>query len=114
MRASYGLQASIALLGIALYIFAVGYVAVHAVQFFRAQSEYGAMMELHQAVPELPVGGATVSSIDGSRSAKASLIRAAIIGSIAFACGICCTLVARKLQGVPEDEPLSHAGGERR
>lgn len=105
MRASYGFQASIALLGIALYIFSVGYVGVHAIQFFKAQREYSRMVELHQELPGLRVGSSTVSAVGGFGSAKASLIRAAIIGSISFACGICCTVVARKLQGIPEDEP---------
>jgi len=114
MRASYGLQVSVALLGIGLYIFSIGYVGINSVPCFTARSEYQFAHEMRQKIPNEWTDQKAHLSEGSFKAAKVNLIRTAIIASVTFLCGICCTVAARKIQARREDGPLvdGHSGDQ--
>ena len=97
MRASIGFENSLAILGIALYIFSIGYAATDSVLFFMAYSEYQYVDELRRKLPDSFTDAAILSK------APLALIRTMSIATVAFLCGVCCTVVARKIQAAQDD-----------
>jgi hypothetical protein len=113
MRASGGFQTSVALIGIGLYIFSIGYVATNAVAFFRARGDFVYEYEyLRKAMKDDPDNALLISMQDEKASmaeaaygiAKDALIRSAGIGIVAFLCGVWCTVTARKIQANQSNE----------
>jgi hypothetical protein len=104
MRASYGFQVSLAMLGIALYIFSAAYVVAHAVPFFKARSVYRHMDEIRRKRPDPWMEETTNRAELDFRSAKEALIPAVSIAFAALVCGACCTIAARKIQASQGDE----------